>query len=137
MKSTKILTIVVLALGLMVWSAPMVYAAQYLTVNGADVTSITLELGQSRTVEVVSTDGTSYVAYVGFDNGVVLGDFSHLETKPEAGNLAAVVQYNLPDLYGYYISADGTAPAPPPAGAVSEPGQLRLARLLEPAGHLL
>ena len=112
MKATKMLTILVLALGLMVWPAPIVYGVQYLTVNGADVTSITLELGQSRTVEVVSTDGTSYVDYVGFDKGVVLGTFSWLETKPEAGNLATVLDYNQPAFYGYYVSAAGISPAP-------------------------
>jgi len=112
MRTTKVLAILVFVLGLMVWSTPMVQGAQYLTVNGADVTSITLELGQSRTVEVVSTDGTSYVDFVGFDNGVVLGTFSHLETKPEAGNFAAVADYNQPAFYGYYISAAGISPAP-------------------------
>ena len=112
MKTTKNLAIVVLALGVMVWPASVASGAQYLTVNGASVTSITLELGQSRTVEVVSTDGTSYVDYVGFDNGVVLGDFSHLETKPEAGNLATVLDYNQPAFYGYYVSAAGISPTP-------------------------
>lgn len=114
MKTTRMLTILVMALGLMVCSAPIVHGAQYLTVNGQDVTSITVELGQSRTVEVVSTDSASYVDYVGFDNGAVLGDFSHLETKPEAGNLAAVVEYDQPAFYGYYVNATGISPAPSP-----------------------
>jgi hypothetical protein len=112
MKNAKMFTILVLALGLMVWSASVAEGRQDLTVNGADATSITLELGQSRTVEVRSTDGTSYVDYVGFDNGVVLGTFSYLETKDEAGNLATVLDYNQPAFYGYYVSAAGIAPAP-------------------------
>jgi len=122
MKTTKskircggMLTIVVLALGLMVWSAPIVQGAQYLTVNGADVTSITLELGQSRTIEVVSTDGMSYVTYVGFDNGVVRGNFSHRQTKPQAGDRADVVEVNQPAFYGYYVNATGIS-QPPSAG---------------------
>ena len=107
-------TIVVLALGLMVWPASVASGAQSLTVNGADVTSITLELGQSCTVEVVSDDSASYTDYVGFDNGVVLGNFSHLETKPEAGNLSTVADYNQPTFYGYYLSVAGFSPAPSP-----------------------
>ena len=115
MKSTKMSAILVLALGLTVLPASVAEGAQYLTVNGADVTSITLELGQSRAVEIRSTDSMSYVAYVGFDDGVILGNFSHLETKPEAGNLATVIEYNQPDFYGYYVSATGINP-PPAAG---------------------
>jgi hypothetical protein len=110
-KEGKQTHILVLALGLMVWWASVAEGAQYLTVNGADVTSITLELGQSRTVEVVSTDGTSYVDYVGFDNGIVLGTFSHLETKPEAGSVASAVEHNEPAFYGYLcIAAGGSSP---------------------------
>jgi hypothetical protein len=120
MKRTKMLAIVVLALGLMVWPASMAEGRQYLTVNGASVTSITLELGQSCTVEVVSDDNTSYTDYVGFYKGPpVLGDFSHLETKPEAGNLAAVAEYNELTFYGYRVVADGTLypkPCPPRPG---------------------
>ena len=114
MKIAKMLKILFMVLGLLVWSAPIVNGAQYLTVNGQDVTSISLELGQSRTVEVVSTDSTSYVDYVGFDNGIVLGAFTHLETKPEAGDLAAVVEYDQPAFYGYYVNATGISPAPSP-----------------------
>ncbi|MBW8040197.1 MAG: hypothetical protein FVQ85_09385 [Planctomycetes bacterium] len=114
MKTTK--KSAILVLGLMVWSAPIVYGAQYLTVyGGASADWITVVLGQSFTVEVVSTDGTSYVDFVGFDNGVVLGTFSHLETKPEAGNFAAVTEYNQPAFYGYYFNVAGLA-IPPSAG---------------------
>ena len=108
MKTTKILIICVLAL------ASTVHAAQSLTVNGDPCDSIVLELGQSRTVEVVSTDTLSYVAYVGFDNGVVLGDFSHLETKPQAGDRSDVVEVNQPAFYGYYVNATGISTPPSP-----------------------
>ncbi len=108
MKNSKMLAIVVLALALMVWPASVAEGRQSLTVNGKDVTSITLELGQTCTVEVVSTDGTSYTDYVGFYTGTpVLGDFSHLETKPEAGGDATVTEYNQKPFYGYRVTASG------------------------------
>ncbi len=88
---------------------------QHLRVNGQDVRSITLEQGQTCTVEVVSTVSTSYTDYVGFDNGVVLGSFSHYETTPLAGDMARVTEYNKPDFYGYYVVAAGFKP-PPSAG---------------------
>jgi hypothetical protein len=110
MKSAKMFTILILALMLCPVSTAL--GAVSLTVNGQDVTLIELELGRSCTVEVVSDDGISYVAYLGFDDGVVLGDFSHLETRPEAGNLATAIEYDQPDFYGYYLSASGFSPAP-------------------------
>ena len=73
MKSIKMLS----ALVFVVWSGSLASGAQSLTVNGEDITSITLKVGQSCTVEVVSDDSTSYEDYVGFDDGIVLGDFSH------------------------------------------------------------
>ena len=114
MKTTRILTICVLALGLMVWPAAMARGDISLTKNGQPVDSITLEEGQSCSVEVVSSDSNPYNAYVGFDNGLVLGTFSHQETMPEAGDLASVTDYNVPAFYGYYISAAGTSPSPSP-----------------------
>ena len=110
MKNSKMLTIV--ALALMLCSVSTALGAVSLTVNGQDVTLIELELGRSCTVEVVSDNGISYVAYLGFDDGVVLGDFSHLETRPEAGNLATAIEYEQPTFYGYYLSASGLNPAP-------------------------
>jgi hypothetical protein len=112
MENSKILTIVVLAMALMLCTVSTALGAVSLTVNGQDVTLIELEQGRSCTVEVVSDDGISYVAYLGFDDGVVLGDFSHLETRPEAGNLATAIEYEQPDFYGYYLSASGFSPAP-------------------------
>lgn len=112
MKTAKMFTILFVAFGLIISQTPVVHGTQYITVDGQDVTSITLELGQSRTVEIVSTDSTSYVDYAGFDNGLVFGTFSHLETKPEAGNLANVIEYNQPTFYGYYVNATGISPPP-------------------------
>jgi hypothetical protein len=108
------LTILVVALGLMVWSAPMAHGKIHLTVNGQPLDSITLELGQSCTVEVVSTDGTSYIGYVGFDNGVALGTFSHLRTTKGAGDSATVHDYNQPPFSGYRVVADGVIRLPVP-----------------------
>jgi len=108
MKSAKMLTILVVVLA----SVSMAHGVQSLTVNNQPEDSITVELGQSRTVEIVSTGSSSYAAYVGFDDGVVLGDFSHQETKPEAGNVATAEECNLPDFYGYYVNAAGFDPPP-------------------------
>jgi hypothetical protein len=110
MRTIRILAILVLAV------APMASGAQKLTVNGQDANSITIKVGQSCTVEVVSDDAASYVAYVGFDNGLVLGTFLHLETKPEAGNQSAVIEYNWPDFLGYYVRASGITPGNPSPG---------------------
>jgi hypothetical protein len=112
MKNSIILAIV--SLGLMAWPASMARGAVSLTINGQDVDSIALEHGQSCTVEVVSDDSSSYEAYVGFDNGLVLGDFSHLETRPEAGERPHVEEYDEPTFYGYYIKAFGFLPSPSP-----------------------
>jgi len=115
MESRKMLAIVVLALGLMVSAASVADGDQSLTVNGQPVDSITLEVGQSCTVEVVSDDSTSYTAYVGFDNGVVLGTFSHLETTRAAGDGATVTEYNEKFFNGYEVVARGKL-SPPSKG---------------------
>jgi len=108
MKSSTILTILVVVLVL----ASISHGSQSLTVDNQPEKSITLKMGQRCTVEVASTDSMSYVAYVGFDDGLVLGSFTHLETKPEAGNLATAAEYSQPTFYGYYVNAAGFAPAP-------------------------
>jgi hypothetical protein len=110
MKSMKVLAILVLVFG------SIANGAQKLTVNGQDVNSITIKVGQSCTVEVVSDDAASYVDYVGFDNGLILGTFLHLETKPAAGNQATVIEVNQPDFYGYYVRASGITPGKPSPG---------------------
>ena len=110
MKTTKMSTILVL--GLVVWPASMACGDISLTVNNQPLNSVTLKLGQSYSVEVVSADNKSYVAYVGFDYGLILGSFSHLETKPEAGNFATAAEYVPPTFYGYYLNAAGFSPVP-------------------------
>jgi hypothetical protein len=112
MKKTKMITTLVLVLFLMVWPASVASGAQYLTVNGVKVNSITLELGQSCTVEVISTDRAPYTDYVGFDYGQALGMFSHLETKPEAGMGAMAIAYQIPPVYGYRITVFSPVVAP-------------------------
>jgi len=112
MKTTKLLTIWVLALGLIVWLTPMAHGAQYLTVNGQDVNSITLKLGQACMVNVISDDSNPYTAYIGFDDVPILGVFLHLETMSLAGNLASATVYNVSNFNGFHISAAGSAPAP-------------------------
>jgi hypothetical protein len=107
MKSTKMLTILVLALGLMVWPASVAEGAQSLTVNGEDVNSITLEVGQPCTVEVVSDDTKSYEDYVGFDSGVVRGTFLHVKTMRAAGDSAFVTKIADPFFYGHGLTAAG------------------------------
>ena len=114
MKNAKMSTIVVLALGLMVWPASVAHGKIHLTVNGQDVKSITLELGQSCTVEVVSTDDISYEAYVGFDYALVLGSFSHYETTPLAGDRATVTKYTDHAFSGYYVVARAILGSPYP-----------------------
>jgi len=108
------LTIVVLSMGLMVWSASVAHGAQYLRVNGQDVNSITLKLGQGCIVEVISDDSNPYTAYVGFYTDVIRGVFLHLGTVPLAGDLASVIDYNMPSFRGYYLSAAGSSPPPSP-----------------------
>ncbi|MHC4458351.1 MAG: hypothetical protein ACYS0I_14940 [Planctomycetota bacterium] len=116
MKPSKTFTITVLTFGLMVLSSSVAEGAQYLTVNNQDINSITLNLGQSCTIEINSDDDSSYVAYVGFDNGLVRGTFSHLITEPNAGNIAAVSEHNEPDFYGYEVLADAVYPDHPVPG---------------------
>ncbi len=116
MKRAKMLTILVLASGLMVWPAPVAEGAQYLTVNCEPLDSIVLELGQSCTVEVISDDGRSYTDYVGFDNGVVPGGFSHHQTTRQAGDRAKVTEYSEATFYGYCVVAEGSALGRPQPG---------------------
>ena len=105
MKTTKMLAILVLALGLVVWPVSMVRGDISLKVDDdANVTSITLEVGQSCTVEVASDDSMSYKTYVGFDNGLVLGSFTHLETRPASGG-GDVELVDNSYFYGYEVIA--------------------------------
>ncbi|MHC4691815.1 MAG: hypothetical protein ACYS67_03665 [Planctomycetota bacterium] len=76
-----------------------------LTADNQNVSSITLELGQSCTVEVVSSDSTSYEAYVGYYMAPIIGDLSLLEIKPEAGKDAEVHKHSTMNFRGYYVKA--------------------------------
>ncbi len=111
METKKILTILVFVFVQVL--ASNAYGKITLTVDNQDVSSITLEVGQTCTVEVVSDEGTSYEAYVGFSGAPIIGDFSPLEIKPEAGKGAAVDRYSTPGFRGYYIKTGGmTQPSP-------------------------
>jgi hypothetical protein len=113
MEARKILAILVL--GLVSWWVSIAEGSLSVTVNNAVAESVMLEPGQTFTVEIVSDDSSPYDAYVGFDDGVALGVFSHVTTMPEAGDLNDVTEYNVPAFYGYYVEAAGAAP-PPSAG---------------------
>jgi len=108
------LTILVLALGLMVCSAPIVHGAQYITVNKQPVDSIILEVGQSCSFEVVSDDSGVYTDVIGFENAVVLGSFLHYKTTKEAGDSARVTPIIRHDFYGYEVTASGFTTPPSP-----------------------
>jgi hypothetical protein len=112
MKSTKMLTILVLAL------APMANAAQYLRVNGQDVNSITLRVGQSCDIELASDNNSPYVVSVGFDDGNTLGNFGEPQTMWQAGEMVIVTEVNEAEFYGYSIDVgvDVTDPNRPRAG---------------------
>ena len=90
----------------------MATGAQYLNVNGKILDSITLELGQSFRFEVVSDNSNPYNAYIGFNNVPALGTISHLETTTHAGDLAEIVEYDVPSFYGYYMVTNGSDPTP-------------------------
>ena len=116
METKKILTILVMVLGLMAFSVSEAEGGIDLTVNGQDVDSITLELGQSCTIEINSDDYSSYLAFVGFDDGLVRGTFVHLITEPNAGDLADVNEVSEPSFCGYKILADAVYPYSPVPG---------------------
>jgi hypothetical protein len=112
METKKILTILVFVLTLVLVSNT--HGKIILTADNQNVSSITLQLGQSCTVEVVSSDSVPYEAYVGFDRAQVVGDFTHLEIRPEAGKDAEVVKYSTPGFRGYYVKTGGGIIQPSP-----------------------
>jgi len=112
MKTTKMLTILVFVLVPVL--ASNAHGKITLTVDNQNVSSITLQMGQSCTVEVVSSDSTSYEAYVGFYMAPVIGDFSPLEIKPEAGKGAEVLRYSTPGFRGYHVMTGSGFPTPSP-----------------------
>ncbi len=112
MKRRKMLSILIFVLALVLVSNA--HGKITLTVDNQDVSSITLEVGQTCTVEVVSSDSTSYEAYIGFYGAPVIGDFSPLEIKPEAGKGAEVLKYSTPGFRGYYVKTGIGFPPPSP-----------------------
>jgi hypothetical protein len=104
------LAILVLAL------ASTAHGAQSLIVYNqpVDVDSIMLKVGQDVVIIVASDNYDSYTAYIGFDNGVVHGDFSFMMSWSIAGDLRDVTDYNLPAFYGYSIVANGLVVTPSP-----------------------
>jgi hypothetical protein len=91
-----------------------VYGAQSLTVNGQAVDSVTLYLDQPCTVEVVSSDSSSYSDCLGFDYCLSLGELSHLETKPEAGDIAQMYSYTDANFCGYRVMGMALFGSPSP-----------------------
>jgi len=83
-----------------------------LRVNGEDVNSVTLQPGQWCSIEIVSNDNSEYAAFVGFQDAYPLGTFVHTETRPQAGTLAMVNQFNEPPFsFAYEVLALG-GPSP-------------------------
>ncbi len=112
MKMKKIVTI--LAFVLVSVLASNAHGKITLTADNQNVSSITLQLGQSCTVEVVSSDSTPYEAYVGYYMAPIIGDLSLLEIKSEAGKGAEVHKYSSPDFRGYnVITGSGITPPSP------------------------
>lgn len=95
------------------WSAAG--AAVSLTVNGIHDDMLPLKTGQTVLFEIRSDDACVYEAYAGFDEGTLpLGTVHHHLDYSEAGSLAGISPVASPPLYGYYVSAAGTNPAPVP-----------------------
>ena len=102
----------IVVVGLVVSLAQIASSAQSLTVNGQAINEIILKTSQSCTVEIVSDNSNPYSAYIGFDDSVVLGNFTHQQTMPEAGDLGAATEYSVPEFYGYFVTAAGSSPSP-------------------------
>ncbi|MHC4642109.1 MAG: hypothetical protein ACYS32_10725 [Planctomycetota bacterium] len=108
----KIVTMLVVVLALVL--ASNAHGKLALTVNNQRLSSITLQVGQSCTVEVVSDDRTPYEAYIGYYKTPVMGGLSLLEIKPEAGKDAEVHKHSTLDFRGYYVKADSGLIQPDP-----------------------
>lgn len=106
MKTTKMLTILVLAFGLIFCLSGISKAEISLTVNDQPIDSVDLEVGQSCTIKIVSNDSSTYGAFIGFDDGLTGGTFVHTQTMPEAGDDAYVELWDEPGVfYGYSVVA--------------------------------
>jgi hypothetical protein len=112
MKMKKIVTMLAFVLASVL--ASNAHGKITLTADNQNVSSITLEVGQSCTVEVVSSDSTAYEAHVGYYRAPIIGDFSLVEIKPEAGKDAEVHKHSTVDFRGYYVKADNGIFLPSP-----------------------
>ncbi|MHC4694253.1 MAG: hypothetical protein ACYS67_16055, partial [Planctomycetota bacterium] len=112
MKRRKVLVILIFVLS--PFLASSAHGKIILTADNQNVSSIILQVGQSCTVEVVSSDSVPYEAYVGFDKAEVVGDFTYLEIRPEAGKGAEAVKYSAPGFRGYYVKTGGGIIQPSP-----------------------
>ncbi|MBN1766776.1 MAG: hypothetical protein JW860_16095 [Sedimentisphaerales bacterium] len=110
MKTGKITVLLILVL----YSLAM--GTQTLRINSEDVSSVTLKSGEIYTIQVISDNSASYVDYIGFDNAEVLGTFVHTATYPAAGDLATVYEYDVPEFYGFRVSAGALPPSNPDPG---------------------
>jgi hypothetical protein len=108
MAGFRILRVMCLSTGLLFVPIGFSKGAIFLTVNGQDLTSITLELGQSCSIEIVSNDSNPYGAWVGLD--VVGGTFTHTQTMPAAGSNPYVDRWEA--IAVYYELHTGTNPTP-------------------------
>jgi hypothetical protein len=88
--------------------APIGTGAIRLTINEEDVSSIFLAPSDMCTIEVVSDDAASYMAFL--DYSFIQGDIWHTETRAEAGELAYVT--NWPDDDYFELAAFGFSPHP-------------------------
>lgn len=88
---------------------PVSYGGIFLTANGEEVDIIVIDVNDSATFEVVSDNFDSYTAY--FYHGLTaIGIFSHIDTRPEAGEYAYVEQA----IDMFQIGADGIEFPPVP-----------------------
>ena len=97
MKIQKMLTVLFLALSALTFGAP------YLTINGEDVNSVSVIVGQSFTVEVASDDASSYSARIATCDAV-------LEEITSAAGASAYANDVVLGTYDLYAGGDGIAP---------------------------
>ncbi|MHC4643616.1 MAG: hypothetical protein ACYS32_18395, partial [Planctomycetota bacterium] len=88
--------------------APVTYGDIFLTVNGEDVDTILLPVGDLAYIDVHSDNFDSYIAYLYY--GPTMGTFFHLDTFPEAGEYAYVEEGG----EMFQIGADGIESPPTP-----------------------
>ena len=89
--------------------APAAYGNIFLTANGEQVDIIVIDVNDTATFEIVSDNFDSYTAFL-YHGLASMGIFTHIETRPEAGEYAYVEQG--PDMF--QVRADGIDPSPSP-----------------------